>query len=130
VAKRPEATAGERRRAGELEADVLAVLWGSEEPMSPRAVQAAMGDDLAYTTVMTILVRLQAKGVIERSKIGRAYAYRPVVAESEVVAGQVRRLLDHAQSRDAVLQGFVDGLAPDEEAALRVMLSKAERTKP
>jgi predicted transcriptional regulator len=88
-----------------------------------------MGDDLAYTTVMTILVRLQAKGVIERSKVGRSYAYRPVVAESEVVAGQVRRLLDHAQSRDAVLQGFVDGLGPDEEAALRELLSTAERAK-
>jgi len=76
--------------------------------------------------VMTILVRLQAKGVIERSKVGRAYRYRPVVAESEVVAEQVRRLLDRGQSRDAVLQGLVDGLHPEEEATLRALLARTQ----
>src|SRR5882762_9500688 len=87
----PKSSERDRRRSGDLEFAVLTALWASEGPMVPAEVQAALGGDLAYTTVMTILVRLHDKGTIERSKVGRAYAYRPVVAEAEVVAEQVRR---------------------------------------
>jgi predicted transcriptional regulator len=112
-----------RRRPGELEGDVLAALWASPEAMPPADVQAAVGGDLAYTTVMTILVRLHGKGLIERTKRGRAFAYRPVVAETEVVAEQVRRLLAHGNDRVAVLQGLIDGLRPEDETILRAMLA-------
>jgi predicted transcriptional regulator len=115
----------ERRGFGELEGAVLAALWASAEPMVPAEVQAAVGSDLAYTTVLTILVRLHEKGLIARQKAGRAYAYRPVVAESDVVAEQVRRLLDRGHDRAAVLQGLLEGLQPDEEQLLRDLLSKA-----
>lgn len=105
---------------------MLAALWASPTPLTPAGVQEAVDGDLAYTTVMTILVRLLAKGAIERSKAGRSYEYRPVVAEEEVVAEQVRRLLDHGQDREAVLQGLVGGLHPDEEATLRRLLADSE----
>src|SRR4051812_50204903 len=95
--------------------------------MVPAEVQAAVGGDLAYTTVMTILVRLHDKGVIERSKVGRAYAYRPVVTEETVVADQVRRLLPQGQDPAPVLQGFVDGLRPHDEPGLRPLPPQGER---
>lgn len=120
---------GERRAFGELEGEVLAALWASAAALVPAEVQAAVGGDLAYTTVMTILVRLHDKGLIEREKVGRAYAYRPVVAETDVVAEQVRRLLDRAHDRVAVLQGFVEGLAPRDEQLLRDMLAKASAAR-
>ncbi|MCU1394040.1 MAG: transcriptional repressor, CopY family [Ilumatobacteraceae bacterium] len=120
---------GERRRFGELESEVLTVLWASPGPMSPVAVQEALGGGLAYTTVMTILVRLLAKGVIERTKVGRAYEYRPVVTEAEVVAEHVRRLLDHGQNRHSVLQGLVDGLHAEEESTLRQLLAETEQRR-
>lgn len=104
---------------------MLAALWAAPGPLVPAEVQAAVSDDLAYTTVMTILVRLHDKGVIRRSKVGRAYAYRPVVAETDVVAEQVRRLLDRGQDRAAVLQGLVEGLQPGDEAVLRSLLGTA-----
>jgi predicted transcriptional regulator len=119
----------ERRRFGELESAVLAVLWAAPGPLVPAEVQTAMDGDLAYTTVMTILVRLYEKGVIDRSKVGRAFAYRPVVAETEVVAEQVRRLLDQGQDRTAVLQGLVDGLQPGDESVLRDLLARATRAR-
>ena len=115
----------ERRGFGELEGAVLSALWAAQGPMVPAEVQAAVGGDLAYTTVMTILVRLFDKGVIEREKSGRAYAYRPVVAESDVVADQVRRLLDRGHDRTAVLQGLIEGLGPDDEQLLRDLMSEA-----
>ena len=116
---------GDRRGFGELEGAVLAALWAADKPLVPAEVQEAVGSELAYTTVMTILVRLHDKGVIDREKAGRAYAYRPVVAESDVVADQVRRLLERGNSRSAVLQGLVDGLEPGDERLLRELLSKA-----
>lgn len=118
-------TGSERRRFGELENLVLAALWAGTGPMVPAQVQAAVGADLAYTTVMTILVRLHDKGIIERSRQGRAYAYRPVVAEADVVAEEVRRLLDRGQDRAAVLQGLVEGLEPGDEEVLRQLLGQA-----
>ena len=108
---------------------VLSALWAASTPLVPAEVQAAVGGDLAYTTVMTILMRLHDKGVIERSKVGRAYAYRPVVAEVDVVADHVRRLLDQGQDRAAVLQGLLDGLEPQDEQVLRAMLRKAEAAR-
>ena len=121
---------GERRRFGELEGAVLAALWAAGRPLIPAEVQEAVGSDLAYTTVMTILVRLHDKGVIEREKVGRAYAYRPVVAETDVVAEQVRRLLDQGHDRSAVLQGLVEGLRPGDEAVLRDLLDQARAARP
>ena len=112
-----------RRRPGQLEGEVLAALWAAPDPLTPAAVLASVGGDLAYTTVMTILVRLHDKGVIERTKVGRAFAYRPVVAETDVVAEQVRRLFAHSSDRAAVLQGLIDGLRPEDEIMLRMMLA-------
>lgn len=115
----------DRRAFGELESEVLAALWAASEPLVPAEVQAALGGDLAYTTVLTILVRLHAKGVIGRERVGRAYAYRPLVAERELVAGQVRRLLARGHNRTAVLQGLLEGLQPGDEALLQDLLAAA-----
>lgn len=120
---------GERRAFGELEGAVLAALWAADAPLVPADVQKAVGGDLAYTTVMTILVRLHDKGLIEREKTGRAYAYRPVVAETDVVAEQVRRLLERGHDRAAVLQGLVEGLGPGDEQLLRELLAKADTAR-
>ncbi len=102
---------------------MLVVLWDADTPLTASQVLAELPATLAYTTVMTILVRLHAKGLIQRTKVGRAFCYRPVVAETDVVAEQVRRLLAHGNDRAAVLQGFIDGLRPEDEMMLRAMLA-------
>jgi predicted transcriptional regulator len=109
-----------------LENEVLAALWSADGALTAGEVQEQVPGDLAYTTVMTILARLHEKGVIERAKVGRAFAYRPVVAESDAVAQQVREMLDHSGDRRAALLGLVAGLEPGEEAVLRELLSRAE----
>jgi predicted transcriptional regulator len=115
--------AGDGRRApGWLENEVLATLWANTEPMTPAMVQAALPRELAYTTVMTVLHRLHAKGLVGRHRSGRAYAYRPVVDASEFAARQMRLALDHGQDRAAVLQRFVAGLSNEDEALLHELL--------
>ncbi len=71
---------------GSLEAAVLEQLWARPEGATPAAVHDALGADLAYTTVMTILTRLWKKGLVDREPQGRSFAYRPLVSEAELVA--------------------------------------------
>lgn len=112
----------DRREMGALEAEVLAHLWASDDALTPSEVLDTMGDSLAYTTVMTILTRLWKKGLVERERRGRAYAYRPLVSEAELTARRMRATLDRAEDRTAALGQFVGTLSKRDEQALRRML--------
>jgi predicted transcriptional regulator len=120
---------GPRREAGELESEVLAALWASSQPMTPGDVLKELGGSLAYTTVMTTLARLFEKGLVARRRSGRSYSYSPSVREADLAARRFRTMLDRGHDRDAVLQGFVGELSPDEERALRALLSDEDRRR-
>ena len=123
----PQLAAGQvagRRAAGELEDEVLAALWSSAEPMTAAQAREALDGELAYTTVLTILARLSAKGLVDRNKNGRAYVYRPRVDPDVRTAEQMRRLLERRGDRPAVLAHFVDGLTIADERALRKLMRK------
>lgn len=113
-----------RRGAGELEAAVLEVLQRGGSPLSPGEVRERIGGDLAYTTVVTILSRLHAKGVLDRSKAGRSYRYSPVTDEPGLAARRMTRVLDGEKDREAVLARFVSGLSESDEGLLRKMLGE------
>ena len=116
------ANAGSRRAAGELESAVLGVLHAAGIPLSPGAVRERLGGDLAYTTVVTILSRLHAKGVLERARAGRAYLYAPVADEPGLAARRMATVLAGEADREAVLARFVSGLSESDEQLLRRML--------
>lgn len=116
--------AGPRRAAGELEAAVLAVLQNAPDALSPADVRERVGGDLAYSTVVTILSRLHAKGVLQRHKDGRAYRYTPVADQPGLAARRMTRVLDSEPDREAVLARFVSGLSDRDEDLLRRMLEE------
>ena len=58
----------------DLELECMKVLW-RHPGASVAEVRAGLARPLAYTTVMTILDRMSAKGLVERRKNGRAYLY-------------------------------------------------------
>ena len=113
-----------RRAAGELEAAVLAVLAAAGTPLSPAEVRDGLGTGLAYSTVVTILSRLHAKGVLSRVRSGRAYAYAPVADEPGLAARRMRGVLEAEDDREAVLARFVSGLSGTDEELLRRMLGE------
>jgi predicted transcriptional regulator len=113
-----------RRAAGELEAAVLAVLQAAGSPLSAGQVRRRLGDDLAYTTVVTILSRLHDKGVLDRRKAGRAFLYAPVTDEPGLAARRLARMLDAQPDRKAVLMRFVSSLSGEDEELLRRMLGE------
>jgi predicted transcriptional regulator len=121
---RPGSAAGSRRGAGELEAAALAVLQAAGTALTPGQVRDRLGGRLAYTTVVTILSRLHAKGVLSRVRSGRAYAYAPVADEPGLAARRMRGVLEAEDDREAVLARFVSGLSPADERLLRRMLGE------
>jgi predicted transcriptional regulator len=120
--------AARRRGRGELEAEVMAVLWASAEPLSPAGVQAVLGSALAYNTVQTILIRLLEKGLVLRGPAdrGRGHAYWPAQDAATAAADRMRAALDGRPDRRAVLQQFAAGLGEDDADTLRALLEERE----
>lgn len=105
---------------GELERAVVDVLWDADDPMTARAVAEALpGRDLAVTTVLTVLGRLESKGLVRRARDGRAHTYAPVSSREEHAAALMRQVLDGAANRDDALARFVGSATPGDLAALR-----------
>ncbi|OII66156.1 BlaI/MecI/CopY family transcriptional regulator [Streptomyces sp. CC77] len=114
-----------RRAQGELENAVLDVLYRAPEPVTVAYVQEHLGGGLAYTTVITILTRLHAKGVVTRERAGRAFRWTAVVDPSGLAALRMRRVLDAEENREAVLTSFVTALPPGDERLLRGLLAQS-----
>ena len=115
----------ERCAAGELEAQILGVLWAVGSELGVGDVLQRLGGDMAYTTVAKVLDRLHAKGEVRRARSGRSFRYSLINAESTWVAEQVKGLMGRVGNRSAVLQGFVDGLDADDTAVLAALLEQA-----
>jgi predicted transcriptional regulator len=108
---------------GELERAVMETLWSATEPLTARDVQDALaGRDLATTTVLTVLGRLERKGLVSREREGRAHKYRSVASREDHVAELMLDALDAAPDRGAALARFLGSMPPDERDALRDLL--------
>jgi predicted transcriptional regulator len=105
---------------GDLERAIMNVLWAAEGPITAKAVGDALGDrTLAPTTVLTVLSRLERKGMVTRRRDDRAHLYAPVASREAHVAELMREALGTASDRDAALARFVDAATPAEVDVLR-----------
>lgn len=92
------------RRLGELELEVLHQLWAAGAAISGQEVAARLpGAPRAQTTVLTVLARLSAKGLVEVISDGQRNLYRPVGDLDQLTAQAIDRLLAAATDRSAVL---------------------------
>lgn len=85
------------------ELEVMSILWrlGSA---TVAEVREAIGEDLAYTSVLSALQTLEEKGYVGHEAEGRAYRYHPLV-EAERAGGSAL-----ARIRDAIFQGSAERL--------------------
>lgn len=106
---------------GELERMVMGVLWDQRGWLTPGEVHKVLSAkrSLAYTTVMTILVRLWQKGRLERQRDGRAFAYRAVQSREEHAANAMAKLLRDVEDRPTALAYFLRSLSAADRAQLR-----------
>lgn len=119
------------RQFGDLEAVVMDRLWALGRPATVREVLTGLDRDPApaYTTVMTVMDNLHRKGVLDRHREGRAWAYRPVHTRAEHDAALMTGVLDASTDRTAALMKFVDAIDADELARLRELMADADGTE-
>jgi predicted transcriptional regulator len=114
------------------ELEVLKVLW--ERPSATvREVNAALreqGRDQAYTTVQTLLQRLQAKGYVSSDRGGPANVYRAAVSRDDLVSQRLRELSEQLcdGTSSPLLLALVEGsrLTAEEVRRLRELLDRLQ----
>jgi predicted transcriptional regulator len=112
------------------EFDLMGVLW-EHGPSTAAEVQERLSDRLAYTTVLTVLRVLEAKGSLVHTVEGKAHRFRATVSR-ESAARDTIRYLTHKLFRDSpalFLAHLVDGGGTDPETMQRMRKVLKKRLK-
>ena len=114
------------------ESDLMQVLW-ERGPSTVAEVRDALKDELAYTTVLTILRTLEEKGYVDHREEGRAHRYLATVARDvaqksalkalsqRLFKGSIELLLVHLVSDDK--------LSDEEVARIRRLLAQRAKAR-
>ncbi len=107
---------------GELQGQIMAVLWRIEEGSVEQVRQALPGRYRgAYTTVQTVLNRLSDRGLLARRRKGNVIIYRPRLSEAEYLSRSIQSTLSGAtpEARQLALAQLIGGLQGNELSDLR-----------
>ena len=88
LGKRPEL------RLGDLQLRIMKVLWRLAQATVAEVHEALSADSLAYTTVATMLRKMEARGLVRHHEQDRRFVYEPVVSEHDVHCSMAGDLLD------------------------------------
>ncbi len=117
---------------GELELEVMQLVWNKGE-VTAEQVREELTRNAKESTVRTVLRRLEDKGYVIHSVVGRTFVFSAVQARQQVAARAVKRIIDWFcnGSVDDVLVGMADArmLEPRtlELLAKRINAAKARR---
>ena len=91
-----------RHRLGELQLAIARILWERGEATVADVHQALEPErGLAFSTIATMLRKMEAKGVVAHRKDGRQFVYRPAVEPEDVTRTMVSELVDRVFGGDA-----------------------------
>jgi predicted transcriptional regulator len=116
----------------ELQIALMRVLWrNGETSVSDVAAALAQERGLKYTTVATLLSRLEKRGVVKKRREGRQLVYRALVSEPQVRRSMVADLIGSLFGGDAreLVAHLVSesDIAPGDLERVRKRLAKSER---
>ena len=105
------------------------VLSTEERALTPAQVRQALGGDLAYTTVMTVMSRLADAGLLVKERAGRAFLYAAAGSREELTASSMLGHLHGLPTADrrAAMLHFLGDATADEIADLKAALAEVER---
>jgi predicted transcriptional regulator len=107
------------------ELDVMTVLW-NVGTATVSEMREELRDELAYTTVLTVLRTLEEKGYVKHEDEGRAHRYRPTVDRATAGTTALRRMLNtvFGGSAELLLTNLVNDqkLSPADIEQLRRLL--------
>ena len=119
-------------RLAELQLAIMQVLWEQQEA-SVGNVRDALASlrSLAYTTVGTMLAKMEAKGLVDHRSDGRVNVYRPVVKREQVRQSMMSDLTERLFQGDVsqVMCHLLDGkgVTQDDLAELKKLIRRKER---
>jgi predicted transcriptional regulator len=112
------------------EAEIMEALWDLGAA-TVAEVREHLTVDLAYTTVLTILRNLEAKGYIKHREEGRAHRYSPAVAREEAQRSAVRDLTEKLfKGSSALLMTQLvgdDALSDEDVKRIRRLLDQRDK---
>ena len=120
----------EKTTLTKLELQIMQAIWRLG-PSNVAAVQEALAQDLAYTTVQTMLNILERKGKLKRTLRGRAFEYSATVSEATASTHAVRDLVDRmfGGSSEELVMSLIKSrqIDPKKIAELSKRLTEEER---
>ncbi len=81
-------------RLGQLQLRIMQILWSSKEATVAEVQQRLEGEPLAYTTVATMLRKMEDRQLIAHREEGRRFIYEPAVSAEEVTRSMADDLVD------------------------------------
>jgi predicted transcriptional regulator len=118
---------------GELERSLMDVLWDTNGALSANELRDRLAahsaetgkKELATTTVLTVLSRLENKGFVTRDRGARPHVYRAVTSRAQHTAELMHEVLVSSGDREAALARFIGNVSADEAETLRQLLGNA-----
>lgn len=97
------------------ELEVMQVLWDAGEPKNTKEICSALAPEKEwkYTTVSTLLGRMQEKGAISHEKRGKFFYYSPTIERSEYQKSRTHDFLNRMFGGSA--KNMVAALIDDED---------------
>lgn len=108
---------------GDLEVSVMDVVWDKGRTTVQSVFEVLYPQrKLAYTTVMTVMSRLAAKGVLLQDRGGIAYVYTPAITREEVATNVTREVIDRVLGGriSPVLESYLERGGADAEELSRL----------
>lgn len=121
-----------QRQRGQLEADILNVLWDHETPLTVKSLQDLFAaPQPAVTTLITVLERLRTKGSVERRAAGgRSFEYFASRSRLDHTNDSIKNALENAGDRHAALMLLAGTLTPKDRDVLALALSQQAQKNP
>ncbi len=122
-------------RLGALQHKIMKVLWERREATVAEVHAALAAEaDFAYTTIATMLRKMEARDLVRHRSEGRTFIYTAVVAEEAVARSMVNELIDRVF--EGSLAAAVNHLlttrevSRDELSKLEQLIADKKRKKP
>jgi predicted transcriptional regulator len=114
----------------EAELRLMKILWQhGESAVTDLVASLPKSEPLAYNSVLTTIRILEQKGYVDHRQEGRAFVYRPCVAEQEASRSEVRHLMSRffGNSRERLLLSLLgdEEIAPEELQRLKDAIQAA-----
>lgn len=81
-------------RLGDLQLRIMRVLWKKGSVCVADVQSALDGEPLAYTTVATMLRKMEDRGLVRHREVGRKFLYEATLSAEEVTRSMADDLVD------------------------------------